>query len=89
MPNGNDQTRAHVSHATLDLEPRRLILRIPSLYALDLDLDAPDSTLRAQLASLPDVVQEHALMLKRQNDLDVEGARAEWTVAEGVLVVYA
>ena len=81
------QTRAAVATATLDVEPRRVILAIPPLYALDLDLDAPDEHIRGGLA-LSRSSAEQALMLKRQRELDVENAHAEWRVAEGRLLIH-
>lgn len=81
------QTRAAVTSATLDIEPRRLILSIPHCYALDLDLNAPDAAIRDALALSPHST-EQALMLKRQRDLDVDNARAEWRVAEGRLLIH-
>jgi len=33
------QTRIHHSQATLDLEPNRLILHVPDLYALNVPLE--------------------------------------------------
>ncbi|KZT68106.1 hypothetical protein DAEQUDRAFT_745894 [Daedalea quercina L-15889] len=80
-------THAHVSSATLDVEPRRLILSIPPLYALDLNLDLPDAQIRDGL-QLSRSSADQVLMLKRQRDLDVDSARAEWRVAEGRLVVH-
>ncbi|KAH9837934.1 uncharacterized protein C8Q71DRAFT_755284 [Rhodofomes roseus] len=80
-------THSHIPTATLDVEPRRLLLSIPPLYALDLDLDLSDTQIRdVPRLSSPSVDQ--ALMLKRQRDLDVGNARAEWRVAEGRLIVH-
>ncbi|KAL6308910.1 pre-RNA processing PIH1/Nop17-domain-containing protein [Sparassis latifolia] len=84
-------TRADLAHTTLDLEARRVRLRSP-VYALDLDLDRPDAELRAngeQGKGMDDAAVERVLALKRVRDLDVEGARAEWRVAEGVLLLRA
>jgi len=80
--------RTHIPAATLDLEPRRLLLALPPLYALDLDLDLPDARLR-ESARLSDASAQQALTLKRCPGLDVDRARAEWRVAEEVLVVHA
>ncbi|EMD35118.1 hypothetical protein CERSUDRAFT_97034 [Gelatoporia subvermispora B] len=80
--------RAHIPGATLDLEPRRLALALPPLYALDLDLDLPDAEL-PRAARLAGPSARQALLLKRHRALDVDAARAEWRVAEGVLVVHA
>ncbi|KZP06876.1 hypothetical protein FIBSPDRAFT_1053285 [Athelia psychrophila] len=91
-------THAHIPSATLDLEPRRILLAVPGLYALDVPLDAPDAELVAASAQLDSDGttaaaaggggwETGALGLKRARDLDVEGARAEWRVEEGCLVV--
>ncbi|KZP06868.1 hypothetical protein FIBSPDRAFT_966064, partial [Athelia psychrophila] len=80
--------------------PRRILLAIPGLYALDVPLDAPDAEPVAASAHLDSDGtttataggggwEAGALGLKRARDLDVEGARAEWRVEEGCLVVYA
>ncbi|KZP30164.1 hypothetical protein FIBSPDRAFT_850894 [Athelia psychrophila] len=93
-------THAHIPSATLDLEPRRILLAIPGLYALYVPLDVPDAELVAASAHLDSDGttaataggggwETGALGLKRARDLDVEGARAEWRVEEGCLVVYA
>ncbi|KAH9978174.1 hypothetical protein BGW80DRAFT_1286203 [Lactifluus volemus] len=39
------QTRTMISSATLNLEPRRLSLLIPGLYALDIDLNPSTASL--------------------------------------------
>ncbi|KZT03324.1 uncharacterized protein LAESUDRAFT_729351 [Laetiporus sulphureus 93-53] len=83
-----DLTRSHVPAATLDLEPRRLMLDAPPLYALDLNLDLSDAQI-SDAAKLSDASAAQALTLKRQRDLDVDNARAEWRVGEGRLVIYA
>ncbi|KAI0063296.1 hypothetical protein BV25DRAFT_1802318 [Artomyces pyxidatus] len=84
-------TRADLPSAVLDLEPRRITLHVPRLYALDVDLDLPDAALAKALAleGAGPHGTEQGLMLKRARDLDVDGARAEWRVAEGRLVLYA
>ncbi|KAI0717680.1 pre-RNA processing PIH1/Nop17-domain-containing protein [Cerioporus squamosus] len=66
-------------------------------YALDLDLSAPDADILALFARSSNSSAKDgekgsghaALLLKRERALDVDGARAEWRVAEGLLVVYA
>ena len=68
----------------LELEPRALHLHVPALYTLDVDLDLPD----AALPPSPPATRA-ALELKRARDLDVDGARAEWRVAEGRLLLFA
>ncbi|KAI0341242.1 hypothetical protein BDW22DRAFT_1346504 [Trametopsis cervina] len=81
-------TRAQVEDATLDIEPRRMILHVPGSprYALDVDLSVSDAQLMATFGGTS--TEDSALMLKRQRDFDVEGAQAEWNVQEGTLVVY-
>ncbi|KAI0351584.1 hypothetical protein OH77DRAFT_1592679 [Trametes cingulata] len=88
---------------TLDLEPRRLIFTAPSTsdsgshspaFALDLDLSRADAEIQKVFeASGKDSERERsarqALTLKRERELDVDGARAEWRVAEELLVIYA
>ncbi|KAH9948453.1 pre-RNA processing PIH1/Nop17-domain-containing protein [Amylocystis lapponica] len=81
-------THADIPRATLDLEHRRLVLRAPPRYALDLDLDLPDAQIAVR-AGLDDPSARQALALKRARDFDVDRARAEWRVAEGVLAVLA
>ncbi|KAI0656340.1 hypothetical protein C8Q70DRAFT_1056885 [Cubamyces menziesii] len=96
-------TRESIPNTTLDLEPRRLIFSTPPPppspsnstphYALDLDLSLPDSQITKVFASSPapsaEQSAQQALLLKRERPLDVDGARAEWRVAEGLLVLYA
>jgi hypothetical protein len=77
-------THAHISNSTIDVEPRRVILHVPSLYDLDIKLDvAPDTERTASHGRLG----ESATELKRLRDLDVDGAKAEWRVAEKVIVL--
>ncbi|KAG1774696.1 pre-RNA processing PIH1/Nop17-domain-containing protein [Suillus placidus] len=81
MINVPNLTHAHISNSTLDVEPRRVILHIPSLYDLDINLDvAPDTEPMFTHG-------EGATVLKRLRDLDVDGAKAEWRVAEKVIVL--
>jgi hypothetical protein len=82
-------THATIASATLDIEPRRLTLVIPGLYALDINLNLSDSTLgRAPFPpSTSPHEAEHALLLKRARDLDVDGARAEWRTKERCIVI--
>ena len=93
LPSANPfrtQTHAQIPSSTLDLEPRRIILSIPSLYTLDVNLDASDAEIAATFSSDGEGKgMESALTLKRLRDLDVGEARAEWRVGEGVVVVYA
>ena len=71
-------------------------------YALDLDLSASDediltlfsrsstsSTSKATGGENGEESGRSALTLKRERALDVDGAKAEWRVAEGLLVIYA
>ncbi|KAH9003859.1 hypothetical protein EDB86DRAFT_2798811 [Lactarius hatsudake] len=84
-------THATIASATLDIEPRRLTLVVPGLYGLDIDLNLSDSALGRALFPTDTSPQEveHALLLKRDRNLDVEGARAEWRRKEGCLVIMA
>ncbi|PCH43069.1 hypothetical protein WOLCODRAFT_121465 [Wolfiporia cocos MD-104 SS10] len=66
-------TREHISSATLDVEPRCILLHAPPLYALDVRLEDA----RPPGAQNGDT-----------REFDVEAARAEWRVQEGMLVVY-
>ncbi|KAG1728849.1 pre-RNA processing PIH1/Nop17-domain-containing protein [Suillus paluster] len=79
-------THSDIPNSTLDVEPRRVILHVPSLYDLDINLDAapgPDAMSRHELLG------EGALELKSLRDLDVDGAKAVWKVAEKVIVLLA
>ena len=71
-------------------------------YALDLDLTASDADILALFSRSANSSTSKAtggqngeesgrsvLTLKRERALDVDGARAEWRVAEGLLVIYA
>ncbi|TFY63678.1 hypothetical protein EVG20_g6209 [Dentipellis fragilis] len=71
--------------------PRLLHLHVPGLYNLHIDVGAGDAAIQraAFVAGAGPGAADMALMLKRARDFDVEGARAEWRVAEGRLVVYA
>ncbi|KAI9435542.1 PIH1 family [Lactarius indigo] len=84
-------TRATIASATLDIESRRLTLVIPGLYVLDIDLNLPDSAFGRALfpTGISPQEAEHALMLKRDRNLDVDGARAEWRTKERCLVIVA
>jgi hypothetical protein len=83
------QTHADIPAAALDVEPRRVLLSIPDRYALDIDLARADAELQAQATSAVAAVNAaQAMALKRHpRDFDVDGARAEWRVAEGLLVL--
>ncbi len=96
------QTHASIPHTTLDLEPRRILFSAPSpspspSVHLDLDLSLPDAEIERVFATAGEQGSEAkaeksgraALTLKRERPLDVDGARAEWRVGEGLLVIYA
>lgn len=80
-------THAAIPLSTLDVEPRRVLLSVPSLYNLDIDLNASDADLTATFAE-PDSSMQ-ALTLKRKRDLDVDNAKAEWRVADKTIVLHA
>ena len=90
QPDGH-QTRATITSAVLDLEPRRITLLIPGLYVLDINLELPDAVIgQAPFGVETDLRgAENALTLKRARDLDVDRARAEWRVNERCLVIVA
>jgi len=86
-----------ISQTTLDLEPRRLILQIPSHPTLDINLQLSDAEIVATSgtsAHTPSAQQgqeepNKTLTLKRQREFNVDGAKAQWRVADGVLTVLA
>ena len=89
-----------VAQATLDVEPRRFTLYVPDLPVLDVNLDLSDAEIvslasSAASASLHGTVEEKAvepnntLTLKRQRNLDVDEAKAEWRIGEGILLLTA
>jgi hypothetical protein len=80
------QTRAHISEATLDIEPRRLIFQTPPFYFLDINISLSDAELAKTRA---DQELNNILTLKRIRDLDVEDAKARWIIADGKLIVTA
>ncbi|EIN05863.1 hypothetical protein PUNSTDRAFT_91505 [Punctularia strigosozonata HHB-11173 SS5] len=73
-------TRDLVSKSALDLEPRRLLLEVPGMYSLDVDIAAANGG-KAGVNKLLD--------LSNAREFDVDSARAEWRVAEGILSLYA
>ena len=81
----HDQTHDDVSESTLDIEARRIILDVPSLYHLDIDLALPDAQIVAMFGGSSN--EDSALMLKRQRDFDVDTAEAEWRVQEGIIII--
>jgi hypothetical protein len=80
-----------ISSATLDLEPRRLSLLIPGLYALDIDLNLSTASLERESSQLDAVLEETetAFRPRRVRDFDIDGARAEWRVRDQCLVIMA
>ncbi|KAI0363325.1 hypothetical protein BV20DRAFT_975824 [Pilatotrama ljubarskyi] len=96
-------TRSSIPRTTLDLEPRRLIFTAPAIsdsdsdspaYALDLDLTLPDAEIRKVFEATEQGVEDNksarqALALKHERELDVDGAKAEWRIAEELLLIYA
>ncbi|KAI9571860.1 pre-RNA processing PIH1/Nop17-domain-containing protein [Boletus coccyginus] len=80
-------THAAIRESTLDVEPRRILLHIPAMYDLDLNLNAPDSELSTVFGGNGTV--DEALRLKRMRNLDVDNARAEWSVADKAIVLLA
>ncbi|KIP09444.1 hypothetical protein PHLGIDRAFT_67555 [Phlebiopsis gigantea 11061_1 CR5-6] len=77
--------RDDISSATLDVEPRRIILDVPAKYHLDVDLSMSDAQIVATFGATSS--EGSALMLKRQRDFDVDNAAAEWRVQEGVVLI--
>ncbi|KAG1758134.1 hypothetical protein EDD22DRAFT_850271 [Suillus occidentalis] len=86
MINVPNLTHAHISNSTLDVEPRRVVLHVPSLYDLDINLD---TALDTEPTASHGRLGEGATELKRSRDLDVDGAKAEWRVSEKVIVLLA
>ncbi|KAJ7689518.1 pre-RNA processing PIH1/Nop17-domain-containing protein [Mycena olivaceomarginata] len=78
-------TRALVTETTLELEARRLLLTVRGHPPLDINVGVSDAEIAATCGTAPD----GGLTLKRERELDVEAATAEWRVADGVLVVLA
>lgn len=63
-----------------------MVLHVPSLYDLDINLDA---ALDTEPTASRGRLGEGATELKRLRDLDVDGAKAEWRVSEKVIVLLA
>jgi hypothetical protein len=57
---------------------------VPAHPPLDINLGVSDAEIVAKSGGGSD-----ALMLKRQRELDVDNATAEWRVSDGILVVVA
>ncbi|KAJ6463336.1 hypothetical protein C8R45DRAFT_841164 [Mycena sanguinolenta] len=79
-------TRALVAETTLDLEPRRVILTVPGHPPLDINLGVSDAEIVAKSGA---ATPNGGLSLKRERELNVDAATAEWRVSAGVLVVAA
>ena len=87
----------------MDVEPRRILLSIPGLYALDINLNLPESTLgRVDAGALDDSPKDNvdletvkvkgfnarqALLLKKEREFDVDRADAEWVVTDKKLII--
>jgi hypothetical protein len=88
-PSHTSQTRADIPTAALDVEARRIVLSIPGRYDLDINLSLSDADIQAQAKTAIAAVNAAQTMALKRNpkDLDVDGARAEWRVADGLLVL--
>ncbi|EDR09406.1 uncharacterized protein LACBIDRAFT_293894 [Laccaria bicolor S238N-H82] len=86
-----NMTHTLIPKTTLDVEPRRIILAIPSHPVLDIDLNISDAEITSRIhnSEIRDKTEDttRTLLLKRQRDFDVDNTKAEWRVAEGVLIV--
>ncbi|KAJ7670525.1 pre-RNA processing PIH1/Nop17-domain-containing protein [Mycena rosella] len=89
-------TRARVAQTTLDVEARRVVLCVPGAPPLDVNVGVSDAEIVAAARAAPETPTAEdrgaghgALMLKRERELGVDSATAEWRVAEGVLVLTA
>ncbi|KIK54593.1 hypothetical protein GYMLUDRAFT_48498 [Collybiopsis luxurians FD-317 M1] len=90
-----------VSLSNLDIEPRRLILSIPNYPVLDLNLSLSDAELVARSGKGSTIITDlgtaegksddsavdKLLALKRQRPFYVEGATAEWIMADNKLLI--
>ncbi|KAF8064117.1 pre-RNA processing PIH1/Nop17-domain-containing protein [Lyophyllum atratum] len=89
--------RALIEQATLDIEARRFVLHIPDCPVLDVNLGLSDAEIVAKAASKASASlheqtasePNNTLTLKRQRDLNPDGATSEWRVSEGLLVISA
>ncbi|KAJ3993743.1 pre-RNA processing PIH1/Nop17-domain-containing protein [Lentinula boryana] len=96
--------KATISRSNLDIEPRRLIFSIPDYPILDLNLSLSDAELFAHCGpgstnvmnstDFPDSKEDDntinkLLALKRQRPFNVEGATAEWFIADDRLLISA
>jgi len=85
MPKLNDRTL--IESSTLDVEDRRLILNVPSLYSLDINLDLPIDDLQNPCVTDEQSRQQFST-LKRARVFDVDQVAAEWRVADKMVIVY-
>ena len=97
-----NQTRALTQSSSLDIEPRRLTLSIPSRRTLDIDLAPSDAEIVSRISAINTASQtlsdsqetrkdqetSRTLQLKRQRDFDVDDAEAEWKVGSEVVIIY-
>ncbi|KAJ3783781.1 pre-RNA processing PIH1/Nop17-domain-containing protein [Lentinula aff. detonsa] len=96
--------KAIISRSNLDIEPRRLIFSIPDYPILDLNLSLSDAELFAHCgpgstnvmnstdfpySKEDDSAINKLLALKRQRPFNVEGATAEWFMADDRLLISA
>ncbi|KAJ7041272.1 pre-RNA processing PIH1/Nop17-domain-containing protein [Mycena alexandri] len=81
-------TRALIPQTALDLEAKRIVLTVPAHPPLDIDFGVSDAEIVAMSGGNGSTDSGHAaLMLKRERALDVDGATAEWRVADSLLVL--
>jgi len=78
-------THEDIAAAALDVEPRRIVLDVPSLYHLDIDLTMSDAQIVSMFGGTSS--EGSPLMLKRQREFDVDSATAEWRVQERTLIL--
>lgn len=97
-----NQTRALTQSSSLDIEPRRFTLSIPSRRTLDIELAPSDAEIVSRISATNTAAQtlsdsqrtrkdqetSRTLQLKRQRDFDVDGAEAEWKVGSEVVIIY-
>jgi hypothetical protein len=97
-----NQTRALTQSSSLDIEPRRFTLSIPSRRTLDIELAPSDAEIVSRISATITAAQtlsdsqrtrkdqetSRTLQLKRQRDFDVDGAEAEWKVGSEVVIIY-
>ncbi|KAF8171301.1 pre-RNA processing PIH1/Nop17-domain-containing protein [Pholiota molesta] len=93
-------TSTLVEAATLDIEPRKLLMVIPKYGSVNIDLDLSDAEISSQIQLLSKSTSDESvekrrdeetmrvLRLKRERDFDVEAAEAEWKIGTGVVVIH-